>query len=52
VLAGLGRGGDANYLARASLQDEEIANANVVAWDGDGIGCHWTGVAGWSASGD
>jgi len=46
VLACLGGGGDADDLARASLQDQEIANANVVAWDGDGSGGrHWTGVA-------
>ena len=37
VLAGLGGGGDANDLARASLEDQEIANADVVAWDGDGV---------------
>jgi hypothetical protein len=37
VLAGLGRGGDANNLARAALEDQEIANANVVAGDGDGV---------------
>lgn len=38
VLAGLGRGGDADDLARAALKDQEIANADVVAGDGDGVG--------------
>jgi len=41
VLAGLGRGGNANDLARATLKDQEIANANVVARDGDGVGSHY-----------
>jgi hypothetical protein len=50
VLAGLGGGGDADDLARASLQDQEIANADVVAWAGDGVGSHWTGVSGWASS--
>lgn len=36
VLSSLRRGGDANDLARASLKHQEIANADVVAWDGDG----------------
>jgi len=36
VLAGLGGGGDANDLTRAALKDQEIANADVVAGDGDG----------------
>ena len=38
VLAGLGGGGDADDLARASLEDQEIANADVVAGDGDSLG--------------
>jgi hypothetical protein len=38
VLAGLGRGGDADDLARAALQDEQVADADVVARDGDGVG--------------
>lgn len=38
VLARLGRGGDADDLARAALEDQEIANADVVAGDGDGVG--------------
>jgi hypothetical protein len=41
VLTGLGRGGNANDLARATLKDQEIANANVVARDGDGVGSHY-----------
>jgi hypothetical protein len=38
VLAGLGGGGDTDDLARAALEDQEIANADVVAGDGDGVG--------------
>lgn len=38
VLARLGGGGDADDLARAALKDQEIANADVVARDGDGVG--------------
>jgi hypothetical protein len=38
VLASLGGRGDANDLARAALEDQEIANADVVAGDGDGVG--------------
>lgn len=55
VLASLGGGGDADDLARTTLQDQEIANADVVAWDGDGV---WratavVGVRGsWGAHGD
>jgi len=37
VLTSLGGGGDADDLARAALKDQEIANADVVAWDGDGV---------------
>jgi len=40
VLAGLRRGGDADDLARTALEDQEIANADVVARDGDGVGIH------------
>lgn len=47
VLASLGRGGNADDLARAALKDQEIANADVVAWDGDGVrgshGAWWSG---------
>jgi hypothetical protein len=38
VLARLAGGGDADHLARAALEDQEIANADVVAGDGDGVG--------------
>jgi len=38
MLASLRRGGDADDLARAALEDQEIANADVVAGDGDGVG--------------
>lgn len=38
VLASLRGGGDADDLARAALEDQEIANADVVAGDGDGVG--------------
>jgi hypothetical protein len=38
VLAGLGRGGDADDLARTALEDQQVTNADVVAWDGDGGG--------------
>ena len=40
VLAGLGRGGDTDNLARTTLEDQEIANADVVAGDRDGIGAN------------
>lgn len=38
VLAGGGRGRDADDLARAALEDQEVAQADVVAGDGDGVG--------------
>lgn len=38
VLASLRRGGDADDLARAALEDEDIAEADVVAGDGDSLG--------------
>lgn len=47
VLAGLSRGGDTDDLARAALQDEQVANANVVARDGNGV--WWSG---WAATHD
>ena len=40
VLAGLSRGGDADDLARTTLEDQQIANADVVARDGDGVGAN------------
>lgn len=36
VLAGLGRGGDTDDLARAVLEDDQVTNADVVARDGEG----------------
>jgi hypothetical protein len=44
VLACLGRGGDTDDLARAALKDEKVANANVVAGDGDGVWHHTASV--------
>jgi len=41
VLAGLGRGGNTDDLARATLKDQEIANADMMARDGDGVGSHY-----------
>ena len=38
VLAGLGGSGDADDLAWSSLEDEQVADADVVAGDGDGVG--------------
>jgi hypothetical protein len=38
VLASGSRRGDADDLARTTLKDQEIADADVVAWDGDGVG--------------
>jgi hypothetical protein len=38
VLASCRRGGDADDLARTTLKDQEIANADVVAGDGDSVG--------------
>jgi len=40
VLSGLGRGGNADDLARATLKNQEIANADVVTRNGDGVGSH------------
>lgn len=38
VLASGRGGGDADDLARTTLEDQEITEADVVAWDGDGVG--------------
>jgi hypothetical protein len=38
VLAGGGRGGDADHLAGAVLEDQDVAEADVVAGDGDRVG--------------
>jgi len=48
VLAGLGRGGDADDLAGTALQDQQVADPDVVARDGDGVGNHG---AGWGGAG-
>lgn len=42
VLTSLSRGGDTNDLARAALEDQKIANADVVARNSDGVGRHAT----------
>lgn len=47
VLASLGGGGNADDLARAALKDQEIADANVVAGDGDGVGGSHFACGGW-----
>jgi hypothetical protein len=47
VLASLGGGGDADDLARTTLKDQEIANADVVAGDGDGVGGRHLACGGW-----
>jgi len=49
VLTGGGRGGDADDLARTTLQHQEVAEADVVAGDGDGVGDK--GVAGVTGTG-
>lgn len=38
VLAGGRRGGDADHLARTALEHEEVADADMVAGDGDRVG--------------
>lgn len=43
VLASLSRGGDADDLARTALQDQQVADPDVVAGDGDGVGNHVAG---------
>lgn len=42
MLTSLRRSGDANDLARPALEDQKIANADVVAGDGNGVGWHTT----------
>lgn len=56
VLASLGGGSDANDLAWTTLQDEEVANADVVAGNGDGVGradgtCGGVGAVAWGRHG-
>jgi len=38
VLASGSGGGNSDDLAGTTLKDQEIAEADVVAWDGDGVG--------------
>jgi hypothetical protein len=52
VLSSLGGGGDANDLARASLQDQEVADADVVARDGDGVGGSHLACGCWGRGGE
>lgn len=40
VLTGLSRGGDADDLARTALQDQQVADPDVVAGDGNSVGNH------------
>src|SRR5215469_11729690 len=44
MLACLGRGGDTDDLARATLKNEEVTNADVVAGDGNGVWHHGASV--------
>ena len=44
VLASLGGDRDTDHLARATLQDEDVANADEVAGDGDGLAGGATGT--------
>jgi len=46
MLTSLSRGGDTDDLARTALEDDRIANADVVAWDGNGVGRHDAGRRG------
>lgn len=53
VLTGGGGGGDADDLARTTLEDQEIAETDVVAWDGDGVwGVGWLGDRSWQWASD
>lgn len=40
MLPSLCRGSDPNDLARTALKDQEIADADMVAWDSDGMSRH------------
>jgi len=46
VLTGLGGCGDADDLARTTLEDEKVSDADVVAGDGNGVGRHGAGSVG------
>lgn len=37
MLTSLGRGGDTDDLARTTLQDQEVTDTDMVAWDRDGV---------------
>lgn len=65
VLASLCRGGDSDDLAGTALQNQQVADPDVVAGDGDGVGNHggargrvtslgrcWTGLVARSGGGD
>jgi hypothetical protein len=51
VLAGGGRGGDADDLAGTALEDQDVAQADVVAGDGDGGGSALVGSGANAAAG-
>jgi hypothetical protein len=51
VLAGGGRRGDADNLAGTALQDQDVAQADVVAGDGDRVGGHVVGRGADAAAG-
>ena len=42
MLTGLRRSGDADDLAWSTLEDQKIADADVMAWDGNGVRRHTT----------
>lgn len=46
VLASGRGGGDTDDLARTTLKDQEVTNADVVAWDGDSVGWVWRAIGG------
>ena len=46
VLAGGGRGRDADNLAGTALQDQDVAMTDVVAWDRDGVDRHLLATGG------
>lgn len=52
VLAGGSRGADADDLAGAALEDQDVTEADVVAGDGDGVGSLLNGRGGSGAAAD
>ena len=48
VLAGRGRSRDADDLAGTALQDQQVADADVVGWDGDGVAGLGGAAWGWT----